>query len=194
MKGKGVPELVTLEEVIGRVESQCVEFKRSLSLQREGLEALDGMINAEPARGMVIFGVAPDRSVVGVEQGDLDQAQRSLAQHVGARFDPPIQAVIEVAEVNSRVLVLISATRHKGVPYHEYDGRAFIREGTACRQLSLQEKQHLQRSRDRALHPGPWKCDRCGSIAGMLIGMSITDSGVSRTYKCECGGEFWPAV
>jgi predicted HTH transcriptional regulator len=185
---------VTLEELLSKVETQCVEFKRSLSLQREGLEALDGMINAEPARGVVIFGVAPDRRVVGVEQGDLDQAQRSLVQHIGARFDPPIQVVIELAEVEGKALLVVSATRHRGVPYHEYDGRAFIREGTACRQLSLQEKQYLQRSRDRDLHPGPWKCDRCGSVAGLLISMAITDRGVSRTYKCGCGGEFWPAV
>lgn len=52
-----------LEELISRGESQKVEFKKSLSLKREGLEALCGMINTEEAHGTVIFGVKDDGSI-----------------------------------------------------------------------------------------------------------------------------------
>lgn len=183
-----------LEDVLNRYETQDIELKQSLAQRRDGLEALNSMINAEPARGVVIFGIGPNRSVVGVEPGDLDQAQRSLAQHIQATFDPPIQPVIELLECEGKHLITISASRHRGIPYHEYDGRAFIREGSVSRQLTLTEKQQLQRARNRDLHNGPWRCDRCGSFVGMLSSITLTDHGPVKSYHCPCGGEFWPAA
>ena len=81
---------VTLEEIAALHESQTVEFKQSLSLRKEGLQALAGMLNADTAKGIVVFGVSPKGDVTGVEPGDLDRAQQSLAQHIGDSFDPKI--------------------------------------------------------------------------------------------------------
>lgn len=180
--------------MIDRPESQCFERKRSLSLQREGLESLCGMINADAAQGSVAFGIEPDGQIVGVEPGDLDKAQRSLAQTIGNKFQPAIRPTFQVFEVSDKRIVTVSATRNRDVAYHEFDGRAYIREGTATRQLTLAEKQSLQRQRDRGQHNGPWKCDRCGSWVGMLSSIVITDQGARKSYGCSCGGEYWPAV
>jgi hypothetical protein len=89
---------------------------------------------------------------------------------------------------------MLQAHRNRDVPYHEFDGRAWIREGTTTRQLSAAEKQSLQRVRDRDLHNGPWKCDRCGSIAGMLASIEFGPAGPRKTYRCSCGGEYWPTA
>ena len=62
-------------------EDQVTEFKKSLSLTREGFQALTAMLNADTARGQVIFGVAPGGEPVGIEPGDVDKAQRSLVEH-----------------------------------------------------------------------------------------------------------------
>jgi hypothetical protein len=141
----------------------------------------------------VVFGVAPDGQLVGVEPGDLDKAQRSLSQTI-ARCDPRLQCSINVAELQGRQFVILTAERNRDVAYHEFDGRAFIREGTVTRQLNLAEKQALQRTRNRDLHPGPWKCDRCGSWVGMLVSIEITEQGPRKSYACGCGGQYWPAA
>ena len=181
------------EEIRKLGETQTVEFKKSLSLRKEAFRALCGMVNSESATGTVLFGVSPDGSINGIEPGNLDSSQRTLTQKVRQLFDPPIIPVVEVLECDDRHLILLKGDRASGVPYHEYDGRAYIREGSTTRQLSYQEKRQLSRKRDRDQHTGLWKCDRCGAFAGTLGSMSITDKGVRKSYACRCGGEFWPA-
>lgn len=189
-----MPEQLPLEELVRKGESQTLEFKKSLSLQREGLEALCAMINSDVARGTVIFGIASDGTVCGIEQGNLDKAQRSISQAIRNKFEPPLAAQIEVKELSGQQVLVLNAERYRDISYHEYDGRAWIRQGTENRKLSLVEKQQLTRVRDRNTHPGPWKCDRCGKLVGVLHSFQISNEGMKKTYKCECGGEFWPAT
>ena len=184
----------SVQDLVQQTESQVFERKRSLGLRREGLETLCGMINAEVAHGSVVFGIGPDGQIVGVEPGDIDKAQLSLSQVIGNKFDPPIQCTMRVLEIQEKRVLILAARRNRDVPYHEFDGRAFIREGTATRQLTLNEKQSLQRWRNRDLHTGPWRCDNCGSWVGMLSSIVVTDQGVRKSYACNCGGEFWPAA
>ena len=186
-------EYLDLEDLIKRGESQTLELKRSLSLQDKGLEALCAMMNSDLATGIVIFGVEPNKSICGVEVGNLDTAQRSLSQTIKGKFDPSLVALLEIKEINGKTLLIISAKRDKSVPYYEYDGRAWIREGSTNRLLSLSEKQALTRQRNRDTHSGPWKCDKCGAWVGVLCSVELTDKGMKKTYKHSCGGEFWPA-
>jgi predicted HTH transcriptional regulator len=180
------------EEIRKLGETQTVEFKKSLSLQKEGFKALCGMINSDSATGAVVFGVSPDCSIAGIEPGNLDSAQKTLAQNVQPGFDPTIIPRIIVLECEDKHLIRLEADRASGVSYHEYDGRAYIREGSTTRQLSYDEKRQLAKKRDRDQHSGPWKCERCGGVVGTLSGMIITDEGVHKSYACHCGGEFWP--
>jgi predicted HTH transcriptional regulator len=184
----------SFDDIVLMPESQCCEWKRSLSLQPEGLESLCAMINANPAKGSVIFGKSPDGQIVGVEPGNLDRAQQSISQTTRLKFEPSVQCTYDVFESDGVSVLVISATRNRAVPYHEFDGRAFIREGTVTRQLNFAEKQAVQRQRNRDLHTGPWLCDKCGSFIGMLSQLVITDQGAKKTYSCQCGGEFWPAA
>ena len=184
---------INSEEIKRLGETQTVEFKKSLALQKEAMEALCGMINADSATGTVIFGISPDSSISGIEPGNLDSAQKSLAQTVRQKFDPPLICSIEVLECDGKQLIALKADRATGVPYHECDGRAYIREGSSRRQLGLAEKQRLNAKRNRDQHNGPWKCDRCGSLAGTLSSFTLTDQGMVKTYSHTCGGEWWPA-
>ncbi len=179
-----------LEEVESG-EGQTLEFKMSLSQCDRGLKALCGMINAEQAQGAVWFGVKNDGELVGIEQGNLDSAQQKLAQKT-EKFDPPIQTRIEVVECEGKSFIRLGANRSRSVSYHEYDGRAFIREGSRTRRLSRAEKQALEMMRNRDKHTGPWRCDKCGSMAMQVVGVRKTDQGVTKSYRCSCGGEFWP--
>jgi predicted HTH transcriptional regulator len=150
------------------------------------------MVNSEGATGTVLFGVSPDGSINGIEPGSLDSIQKTLIHKVQQLFDPPIIPIVEVLECADRQLIRLKADRASGVPYHEYDGRAYIREGSRTRQLSYQEKRQLSKKRERDQHTGLWKCDRCGAVVGTAGGISITDEGVHKSYACRCGGEYWP--
>ena len=183
---------ITTNEIRRIGETHKIEFKKSLSLRKEALEALCGMINTDNAKGEVLFGVEPDGTICGIESGNLDSAQKSLVLHIHQKFEPQIICNIEILECEGKLLILLKAERNAKIPYHEYDGRAYIREGSSRRQLSYEEKRQLSVKRDRDRHNGPWKCNRCGAVVGMMFNMVITDQGVEKSYNCECGGEFWP--
>jgi predicted HTH transcriptional regulator len=183
-----------MTETLAREESQTFERKASLSLRKEALQALCGMVNGEPAVGEVLFGVSPTGQLRGVEPGDLDKAQRSLAQAIRNGFDPPLMFETSVISHGSKRFLLLSARRSGETPLHEYDGRAYIREGTSTRKLNLKQRKALDSRRNRDAHSGPWRCDKCRSMAGMLVSFEVTDDGIRKTYDCGCGGEYWPAV
>ena len=185
-------EHLMIEALIRKGEGQAVEFKKSLSLQNKGLESLCAMINSEVAQGTVVFGLEPNRTVCGIEPGNLDAAQRSLLQTIRNKFEPQLLVNIEAQEHDGKIVLIISAERNRNVPYHEYDGRAWIREGSSNRLLNLAEKNVLTGKRNRDRHPGPWKCDKCGSMVGALFSFELSKEGMKKNYQCACGGEFWP--
>jgi hypothetical protein len=117
-----------------------------------------------------------------------------MMQVTAAKFEPRLVVTTEVQELDARRVLVLTASRFTGIAYHEFDGRAFIREGTTTRRLTLIEKNALARARNRDLHPGPWKCSQCNSWVGLLGSAKVTEHGVERSYRCGCGGEFWPAT
>jgi len=185
---------MTIEDVYRLIETQGVERKQSLSEKKKGFESLNAMVNADAAAGQVIFGVAPDGAIVGIELGDVDKAQRSLAQHIRDKFCPAINFEIEAVDCNGKWVLIVRGKREPHVPLCEYDGKAYIREGSVTRQLQLTEKLRIIRYRDRDQHPGPWRCDKCGSLVGQFYGTVFDGKTMRRTYKCACGGEYWPAT
>jgi len=186
---------LTSEQLIGLGEAQSLEFKKSGLLIKEALADLCAMVNADAGYGMVVFGVDPSHVVCGLGDTNLDKLQQTLSNLARQKFDPHLHVEMDPALCEEKPILLISARRLKDICYHEYDGRAFIREGSVSRQLSVAEKQRLSSSRDRDLHNGPWRCDKCGSTAGLLVSVSVAASGVMRkSYAHKCGGQWWPAT
>lgn len=72
---------MNIEKIIQTGETQSIEFKKSLSLMKEGCKTLCGMLNTEIGNGMVLFGISPENDVVGIV-GNLDSTQRTLVQHI----------------------------------------------------------------------------------------------------------------
>jgi len=55
-----MPECSAIEELVQKGKSQTLGFKKSPSIQRQGLEALYTMVNSELAHGTVVFGIEAD--------------------------------------------------------------------------------------------------------------------------------------
>ena len=186
--------ILTIADIRALGESQTLEFKRSLSLLKEGFIDLCAMVNATNAKGVVIFGIEPSGVVSGLSDTNLDSAQQTLALHARQKIDPPLMPQIEAVLCEGKSVLMLSGLRSRAVPFHEYDGRAYIRVGSSSQQMSVAEKQQLSISRNRDLYNGPWRCDRCGSFAGMISCIEVTDHGTKKTYRHSCGGEWWPAT
>lgn len=195
IEGRDLSKQLSADEVRKLGEEQNVEFKQSLSLRREAMEALCGMVNTDYGSGTVLFGVSDDGSCRGIDSGNLDTAQRTLAQYAANRFDPSLICDIQVITCEGKTLISLKASRASNTAYHEYQGRAYIREGTQRRPLNIAEKQHLRSTRLREAHNGPWRCSGCGTVVGMLSQIIVTDHGVEKSYDCfRCGGEFQPLI
>jgi predicted HTH transcriptional regulator len=130
----------SIDEILMVGETQTIEFKSSLSLMREAFEQLCGMVNADTAKGIVVFGVAPDGAVIGITDR-FDAAQQKLSANARDLFVPRIGLEMIPAERDGKQVLIVCGKRAAGVPYHEYRGRAYIREGASSRQLSASEKQ-----------------------------------------------------
>jgi len=81
-----ITKQITLGELVRKGKSQTLEFKKSLSIQGEGLEALCAMANSDLSRGMVVYGIKADGTVCGIEQGNMDTAQSLLSQAIRNKF------------------------------------------------------------------------------------------------------------
>jgi predicted HTH transcriptional regulator len=191
----GATKSFTAQQLRGLGESQTLEFKRSAQLQKEAFADLCGMVNAVPAHGTVVFGIDPAGQVCGLGDTNLDTTQQTLALHAKQKFDPFLPVAIEAADCDGMPVLLLTATRSRAVPFHEYGGRAYLRVGSFTRQLTVAEKQQFSVSRNRDLHNGPWKCDRCGMFTGQVSVVEVTAQGLRRMYRhLSCGGEWWPAA
>jgi predicted HTH transcriptional regulator len=73
-----LPKQMSSDEVRRLGEEQTVEFKQSLGLKREAMEALCGMVNTDDAHGIIFFGVDRNGDCRGIVEGNLDSAQQSL--------------------------------------------------------------------------------------------------------------------
>ncbi len=183
---------VTTEEVATWTESQIVELKASLAQLDAGLEALCALLNADTARARVVFGVGPDGRVKGIEPDNLDGSQQKVAEKIRTKFDPLPHVTMTVYKCDGRFLLALDSERPRNVVAYDYDGRAFIREGTVNRVLKQGDRAQLNRRRNRAEHNGPWRCDTCGAIVGHISGIMISNTGVSQHFGHSCGGELWP--
>jgi hypothetical protein len=136
--------MIDIESILKLGETQSVEFKKSMSKMKEGCKSLCGMLNTAEGSGMVIYGISPNNKIVGL-QGNLDSAQRTLTQHIRDKFDPIITTSLELERHEDKSILILSAKRPKEIRYYEYDGRAFIKEGSTRRILTLKEKESLRR-------------------------------------------------
>lgn len=135
--------MVNVESILKLGETQSVEFKKSMSQMKDGCKSLCAMLNTAEGSGMVIFGISPDNKVAGLNDDNLDSAQKSLAQHIQDKFDPSVLVSIKVSKYKEKNILILSAERPKKTRYYEYDGRAFIKEGSTKRTLKIQEKEML---------------------------------------------------
>lgn len=115
-------------------ESDTLEFKRSTGERREAMHALCAMLNHRGGR--VLFGVAPDGSVVG--QQVSDRTLEELAQEIQSIEPPVFPDVVRMPLPSGAELVVLTVAQGGGRPY-SYKGTAYRRVGNVNAKLSRDE-------------------------------------------------------
>lgn len=129
--------MTTAEQVTAAAqagESETVEFKRSTGEQRAAMHALTAMLNHRGGR--VLFGIEPDRRVVG--QQVSDRTLEDLAQEI-SQIEPPVFPTIErIPVADGREVLSVSAPQGPGRPY-SHRGIAYRRVGNVNARMSRDE-------------------------------------------------------
>jgi len=133
--------MTSIEQIVAAAqagESETLEFKRSTGEQRAAMHALTAMLNHRGGR--VLFGVDPDRRVLG--QQVSDRTLEDLAQEIG-QIEPPVFPTIErIPVADGREVLAVSVPQGQGRPY-SHRGTAYRRVGNVNARMSRDEYNHM---------------------------------------------------
>jgi ATP-dependent DNA helicase RecG len=124
-----------LRERILRWEDPHTDFKQTVDSKEELAKDLVCFANSDG--GQLVVGIAPDRSVVGVD--DPDRLMLLVDDVAFQRCRPPVTAVPEVVLLDGVSVVVVNVAKGDQRPYATGSGRYYVRSGTRCRQPSREE-------------------------------------------------------
>lgn len=125
----------TLRQRLLRSEDPHTEWKVALGSNEELAKDLVCFANSDG--GLIVLGVADDRSVIGVDDPDpLLLRVDDVAFH---RCSPPITVVPETLSLNGRTVVVLNVAKGDQRPYATASGRYYVRSGARCRAASREE-------------------------------------------------------
>jgi len=127
-----------LVEIIARGESEKVEFKASLSEEREIMETICGFSNT--AGGIILVGVNDNGEIVGVETGR--KTIDDLLNKIKFSIEPMIIPQIEVVDIEGKKVLVISVAEGINKPYF-VGGLSFKRIGKTNQRLTKEELERM---------------------------------------------------
>lgn len=127
--------LPELQERIVKGEDLHTDFKERFDSDRELAKDLVCFANTDG--GQLIFGVAKDRRVVGVD--DPDRLCAKVDDVAFQHCEPPITVIQEVLGVSEKKVVVVNIPKGDQRPYRTNSGLFYIRTTSGCRQASREE-------------------------------------------------------
>lgn len=124
-----------LRRLISAGETLHVDFKERFSTHRELAKDLVCFANTDG--GTVLFGVADDRSIVGVE--DVDRLAVQIDEVAYEHCEPPVTAVTEAVELDGNSVVAVRVPKGDARPYRTKTGQYYVRTAARCRAASREE-------------------------------------------------------
>ncbi len=129
-------------ELIGKGESETLEFKRSTASLREAIETSCAFANHRG--GHILFGIGEDGAIVG--QQVTDDTIKNIANAVKLNTDPKLYPNIQKIEVQGKTCILATVEESPLRPHLAY-GRAFLRVGSTNQKLDREMYEYLLQQR-----------------------------------------------
>jgi len=124
-----------LQERIAKGENLHTDFKERFDSDRELAKDLVCFANTDG--GQLIFGVAKDRRIVGID--DPDRLCAKVDDVAFQHCEPPITAIQEVLDVDEKKVVVVNIPKGDQRPYRTNSGLFYVRTTSGCRQASREE-------------------------------------------------------
>lgn len=121
--------------LIAAGETLHSDRKRAFGSHRELAKDLVCFANTDG--GTVLFGVADDGKVVGVD--DPDRLSEIVDEVAYEHCEPPVPVLVEVAELPEGTVVVVRIPRGDSRPYRTKSGQYYVRAPRRCRQASREE-------------------------------------------------------
>ncbi len=140
-------DLLALEQLIAKGESETVEFKTSTGQRTEAFKTICAMLNGGVG-GCVVFGVSNDGRLFG--QIVATTTREDLAQE-SRRLEPLVDLTIrEVPVAANRAVIVVAVPASNG--FHLYSGTAYQRIGPTTSVMPLQRQMELMAEASHATH------------------------------------------
>lgn len=120
-----------------KIESEAVEFKKSIAEKEEAGKTLAGMANKNG--GTVYFGIDNAGKLIGIYEVK-EKTITEIAHYFGDNIEPKLYPKIEVENVSGNEIVKVSVDK-SSLPYHTFKGVPYIRVGPTTRKMSQDEYQ-----------------------------------------------------
>jgi ATP-dependent DNA helicase RecG len=129
-------------DLISKGESETLEFKKSTSLMREGIETVCAFANHRG--GYLLYGVDDDGAILGQEV--TDDTIQNIANSVKLNTDPKLYPTIEKIVLEGKDCILVTIEESPLKPHLAY-GRAYLRVGSTNQRLDRERYEYLLQQR-----------------------------------------------
>ncbi|MDQ3549009.1 MAG: ATP-binding protein, partial [Chloroflexota bacterium] len=131
--------LEEIQRIVARGESEDLELKKSTGQRSDAMKTVCAMLNG--AGGFVIFGVTPDRYIVGQ---DVSAKTMEDLHHYLQMIEPPAFPQIDTIPLpNGRKVIVLSVSGGVGSELYTYDGRPYHRQGPTSPRMPKQRYERL---------------------------------------------------
>jgi len=131
-----------ISNLITNGESETIEFKKSTSLIREGIESICAFANHRG--GYLIFGIDDNGKIIG--QQVADDTIRNIANAVKLNTDPKLYPSVEKIKLEEKACILVIIEESPLKPHLAY-GRAYLRAGSTNQKLDREQYEYMLQKR-----------------------------------------------
>ena len=131
-----------ISNLITNGESETIEFKKSTSLIREGIESICAFANHRG--GYLIFGIDDNGKIIG--QQVADDTIRNIANAVKLNTDPKLYPSVEKIKLEEKACILVIIEESPLKPHLAY-GRAYLRAGSTNQKLNREQYEYMLQKR-----------------------------------------------
>lgn len=159
-----------LIETINNGEDSFTQFKRELIPPKELAKEFVAFSNTQG--GVVIFGVADDREIKGIDTDEIESLGQLVGNVANDIVKPPVHPLIQSMMIEDKRVVVVSVSKGINKPYATSSGEYYIKSGADKKKISQDELRRLFAESHRLF-----------ADESIVNGADITDLNIEKFYK-----------
>jgi predicted HTH transcriptional regulator len=133
-------DTITLLEKIRQGEDSHTQFKQGLIHAHSLAKEIVAFANSEG--GLILFGVADDKRIIGLNESELEALRQLVANVANENIKPPLYPLMEIITLEGVTICVVSIDKGINKPYATSSGNYYIKSGSEKKIIS---PEHLKR-------------------------------------------------